>query len=663
MTGIVLFAVALAGPLFYNVAPYSPGRESVVAADMRDYVSRTGNRMVLYSLTLHPEGRPAMEKVEQSLASYRRLKKELEGSDVELGVLLQSIVGHWPRADKEVEPWQRTVNAEGEDVRFCWLDGEYRNYIRTVASLLATENPCFILADDDIRAFSPHAECFCPLHVKEFNRRRGTAYTSKQMRVSVRIAEPGSPDFETFMALQREQVNGIAALIREGIDRVDPKIPAGTCMPTWECRFNDQASRAIAARGQMSVMRLGNGYYHDWRTGLPGFAEIAQRTQALFAYHHDKVAAIISEADTYPHHLWSRSSTGWHAHLVMSLFIGLKGAKLWFVNAHVGEQAVNRNYTERLAESAGLYRTLVREMAGAECLGLIEPCLTRFSEWHPLRNTREAFTERDTWSVKALGRMGIPTTVSRDYSREGVWTLSGEESVSRLSDSDLRQIFSHSVLVDGIAAVALTRRGLAGLTGARASLKPLLFNGERNAATGSKYRLYASDRVPELELLNGARRLTSLVYCPYDGSPADKVEEVAPGASLFINELGGKVVVTAFHMGVSIDQICNEARQDWLFGILDLLAGDRRIPCVANRQDVLALSSRTQKGDVLLAVFNLNCDPLKTVDLRVKGSPSVSVLGEDGEWCQVRTTCSNAVLRVCRSIPCCGTSVFRLNMQ
>jgi len=49
------------GFTMYNIVPFSPGKEKVLAADCREYVARTGNRTVLYSLTLHPEGRRLRE--------------------------------------------------------------------------------------------------------------------------------------------------------------------------------------------------------------------------------------------------------------------------------------------------------------------------------------------------------------------------------------------------------------------------------------------------------------------------------------------------------------------------------------------------------------------------------------------------------------------------
>ena len=146
---------------FYNIVPFANGEEKQTAADMIEYQKRTGNRIVLYSLTIHPEGYPARKKADQLFDSYRKLKKELAGSDVQLGILFQSILGHWPRVDKDEEKWTRTIDIDGKTPRFCPLDPGFRKYIYEVAVTAAKEKPVFIMGDDDIRGFSPKAECFC----------------------------------------------------------------------------------------------------------------------------------------------------------------------------------------------------------------------------------------------------------------------------------------------------------------------------------------------------------------------------------------------------------------------------------------------------------------------------------------------------------------------
>ena len=132
VTGVALAIAAAAsgaGFTLYNVVPFSPGSESVAAADAKEYRERTGNDLVLYSLTLHPEGRPAIEKVRRYVESFHSFKAALDGSDVRAGVLVQAILGHWPRVDKDIEDWTRTVNIKGEKVRFCPDDPGFAQYI------------------------------------------------------------------------------------------------------------------------------------------------------------------------------------------------------------------------------------------------------------------------------------------------------------------------------------------------------------------------------------------------------------------------------------------------------------------------------------------------------------------------------------------------------
>ena len=179
------YAAAVAAPrafTLYNVTPLSVGREATAAADAVELQARTGADLALYSLTLHPEGVPAIEKAERYVESFRAFRRALDGTPVRAGVLVQAILGHWPRVDKDKEPWTMTVDSAGKNVRFCPIDPGFSNYIARVFTLLAREKPAFILTDDDVRGYSHNAECFCARHMALFNARRGTSYTADALR-------------------------------------------------------------------------------------------------------------------------------------------------------------------------------------------------------------------------------------------------------------------------------------------------------------------------------------------------------------------------------------------------------------------------------------------------------------------------------------------------
>ena len=156
--------------------------------------------------------------IDAAVASYRKIREGVKDSGVRLGFLLQSILGHWKRADREIEPWQRSIDVDGNPLRFCVLDERFRAYIRDVAASLTAEKPCFILGDDDIRAYSSgKLECFCPLHTAEFNRRTGRSFTPEQYRAAVVGSKPGDEIATVCTQLRDEIPVSVSGRISAGL--------------------------------------------------------------------------------------------------------------------------------------------------------------------------------------------------------------------------------------------------------------------------------------------------------------------------------------------------------------------------------------------------------------------------------------------------------------
>ena len=73
---LVLAVAAPADEAFraFNIVPLPQDNAKQIAADCVEYARRTGNRVCLCSMTLHPEGRPAMDKPRRSFEKYRQLR-------------------------------------------------------------------------------------------------------------------------------------------------------------------------------------------------------------------------------------------------------------------------------------------------------------------------------------------------------------------------------------------------------------------------------------------------------------------------------------------------------------------------------------------------------------------------------------------------------------
>lgn len=640
-----------------NIAPFSPDSEELLAKEMVEYRDRTGGDVVLYSLTLHPEGLPAMRKAERLVDSYRKLRRALEGSGVRLGVLMQSTLGHWPRVDKDEEPWARSITLEGKAKRFCPIDPGCRRYVHDVARMLALEKPCFIMLDDDVHASGAFGvECFCERHVALFNTANGTSHTPESLRAAVNGCKPGDAVAVAFQKLQRSFVNDLVDTVRAAVDEVDPSIPAGACMPYREYRFAGFTAQHVAAKGQEPVMRIANSLYG--RRPLAAFAGNVAFTMAICDWWHRDIPYLLDESDTWPHNRWSMSAALLAMKLQAAAFCGLHGSKLWYCNAHKGTFPVSRAYTDAIAAQRGVCSAIVAVTRGSELSGIIVPTIGGRAPWHPSM-LAEPFVGDGNWGVGMAGGFGVPFCCRGEFSADDIYALGGADTVALLSDKELEEIFRHRVLVDGAAAKAITARGLQKLTGVKAESGNLKYTFERDLAHGVKYDFSQNDQTPLLTpTMPGAEIVTHLCYSAYAGAP--EVDVVAPGMVLATNALGGRVVTTAFFAkGFAWQPSLTDMRKEWFLKALSKLGWNGW--AVLNDQDVLALERRHRDGSTLLAVFNTGFDEMEAIRLRTPCAPEyVEVLTPGGAWRRIEVrSASDGTMVLSVRLPCAHACVLR----
>lgn len=616
---------------FFNVVPYSPGKEEQLADDVKDYFEKTGNDIILYCLSLHPEGYPAMEKAQCMVESYRKLKELLSGTKIRLGVLIQSILGHWPRVDKENEAWTRSVIIDGRSSRFCILDPGFRKYIFDVTSMLAKEKPVFILGDDDIRSFSLNKpECFCERHTEKFNAMTGMDLTPEQYREAVQNCTPGDKVFNAFETLRKAISTETASIIREAINSVDPGIPAGTCMPGWEVCHSAASAECIASAAQPRVMRVGNTLYLE--SSAKFFPAKLTQTMAYAEYHKD-IPYLLDESDTFPHHLFSRSSKGMHAKLLGVIFSGLKGSKLWLVNTRKFGYPIHKNYTKVLGKYHHTYEYLAGEMSKTALTGVIVPASRNSLGWFSKTGeyTQDQFVEEPTIATKQLGITGVPFYCTFDLGKDQVYALAGEAAVSRFTDEELKQLLSGKLYVDGPAAAALCARGFEKHLGLRAEMKEFRYNREQDVRTQNRYGISKCAGVPFITLLSDKAEVTTeLCFSPYAAS--DAVEKVSPATVFYRNEAGGMICVSAFHQNIPYAQL-HEARNRWYLEILDRLNGTKLPVVCLEQQEVTAVTRKYSDGKTLLYMCNLNFDDLDEIRMRFAETPAeILRLTPEGKW-------------------------------
>ena len=651
---------------FFNILPYSPGEEELLARETIEYVERTGNRNVLYSLTLSPAGFPAMNKVHSMLESYKKLKAHLQGSRARLGVLFQAVLGHgarnFPPADlkaRPIEPWVRMVNVKGGLSRYCPLDPRFKQYIFDMTVLFAKEAPCFILGDDDIRSFSP-AECFCELHTAEFNRMTGKNFTPEEYRQAVINCKVGDEVYNAYETLRKGIPNGVATIIRQAVDSVDPEIRCGSCMPGWEYLFNDETSRCFAGK-HPPVMRIANANYMEGAAKT--YPYLVVKTQAL-RMAHQSIPVVLDEADTCPHNLWSRAAISFHAKLCSSILAGVNGAKVWYVNAHKGGKPVSRNYTDILAENKGLYQTLAAEVKKTTPTGVIIPAHKNFDEWHAAHYDELALklllVPDSNMAHVMLGHIGIPFKASFDFDENEVYAISGAESIEHLSDKELEKLLSGKLLLDGPATAAVCARGFSDALGITAEHKEFSYNREKRVDGKGGYVTVMNTQTPFFTIKDPkAEVFTELYYVSYPG--ADDEEYIAPATVFYKNAYGGTVCSMAFHHKIIYSQF-NEARKDFFIEVIERLRGSKMPLLCYDAQNVTVITRQYAGGGLLAEVCNINFDPLKNIELHCAVTPSkVEYLAGDGTWQEANYTAADGVIKLDYSLGCYELVILRIN--
>ena len=647
-----------------NIVPCMPGKEEVVAKDCVEYAERTGNPHVLYSLTLHPQGYPAMKAVDVAVGSYRRFAKLLEGTAAKPAILLQAIIGHWTSdlADKETEKWQHAINIQGKVTRYCPLDPGYRAYIREVGRKLAECRPAFILADDDVRAFSPEPECFCPLHTAEFNRRTGRNLTPDAYRALIAKADWRSPEHKAFTDLQRDTVCGVCAAIREGIDSVDPAISAGVCQPgwAWSSKQVTDYAKAIASRTQIPFLRVGNGIYTE---GTPKREVVNNhlKTMSEIMRMGPEGVLMMDEADTWPQNLFAKSSVAMHAKLVVGAFMGLNGAKAWYVNAHKGDIPVSRHYTDVLAKHRGLYDAVAAASAGSEATGVLIPCHREFPV-EEVAARKLIFTyDGGSWATEIFGNFAVPFRTTFDLGRDdGIYALGGEGQIARFSDDELKAILSKKALVDGKAAQALVKRGFGPYLGVTIRDDEPPITGDYDELNRRKMAFPKSSKPAMFKADPAAKVVSHLIWS--ESAYSKGFERVTPSGVIFRNPAGGTVATLAYHIGLHPAYCYTEGRKEYLLSVLAALNGGSFDNVCGNAQNIAAFTRRTADGADLVLYENLNYDPEEGVRIRRAAKPSsVEEMDAHGVWHAVDFTYADGEVSVPGEWACYGVRIFRVS--
>ncbi len=642
--------------LFINVVGFFPDRVDYMVREAKRVSRKTGLKRIAFCMTMQPEGSAPEKKAEYYAEKFRDIRESLKETDILPGILVQSIMGHgWNGGVLCEHPWHYTVNITGKTAyRFCPLEEGFRRYAAGMISRLAEERPSFLLIDDDIRLINNSSnglECFCELHVREFNRKCGREFTSESLRRALLDAPAGDPLAAQFDDFRKETLLGFAELIRKSIDLVDSSIPCGYCAGGGEFMLMEKMAKTLAGNND-PFLRIHNAMYLE--RSAQDFP-IRMYHTAFMKKAAGDIPYLLDESDTCPHNRYSKSAIGMHTHITGGILNGLNGGKLWITNLTMPDPKDSCEYEDILARHRGFYNALMNCVKTVRWQGPVTILPDKRLDWRPAHMS--GFFTWNDWQHQLFNRYGIPGQYG-EFTPGAVHLLTGD-TLRAVDDSTLKKILSGKALLDGDAAFEAQRRGFGPLLGVRLEKKEFRFSCERVCSIGDRLRFMNDFTAPFITVSSpDTEVLTELVKHPFIGAP--EYEVVAPGMTFRANASGGQVAVTALNLKMTVYNWLSPERKRWLIGILDKLNGEPLPFLCTTDQDVYLRHGILPDGAHLVALVNLNFDPLGEISLRTpSGITSAEVLDGKGGWKKVRflsgkisriklvlNTYQNAVLRL-----------------
>ncbi len=591
----------------YSIMPLDMEHFEEICQDIKLQYESGVASCALFSMTLVPEGTPPSNKAQLLCEKYGKFKARLAEMGLKCGILVQASVGHgWILGG--MFPYQTHVNfTDGVATRVCCpMDEGFKSYIYNVMRTIASYEPECIMVDDDFRTIWYKGEgCACPLHMKAFNERAHTSLNREQLWeiVNDKTNENRKRYTDIFIDTQRDSLVETAKIMRAGIDSINPSLPASYCCCGNNAEFAYEIASVLAGKGNPITVRINNGNYTP--TGARYFSRVFHRAATQIEKLRGKVDIILAETDTCPQNRYSTGAMSLHTHYTGTILEGAKGAKHWITRMVSFEEPSGRAYRRVLGSHHKFY----------EKLATLAPTL----KWRGCRiyiPSTPDFTygrvkeEWDGWSYCVLERLGLPMYFSSQNG--GVVCLEGDVD-TRLDDNQILEILKGNVILASDTAQNLIKRGFKKYLGVdirewqgKQPTREIFSDGMQ-----TKIQMHIKEIVP----LSSNTVADSYVYNSVD---YENYEPLFPGATIFENELGGRVFVfcgtpvAEFNI-VEAFSFLNYSRKEQLIRMLKM-TGEMPLYYPGDEEIYLKCADMDD-GRVFCAVFNIGLDPIERLQI------------------------------------------------
>ena len=514
-----------------------------------------------------------------------------------VGINPLDTIGHTEEAwDVLGKPYMQTmVGIDGKVSKscLCYNTDEFIEYIIERYEILAGTGPDFIWLDDDIRVFAHGVAgpCYCEHCIAKFNKKTGRKETFESLAKS---------EDETLNKLWYEFhvdcITELCGIIKDTIKKIDKNIQIGL-MTTSLCDSKEWFYALEAAKA-----RPGGGFYND---KIPN--SLAEK---LFACEYQiesicptEIEDIQYEYENFPYADFGKSKTLTELEILFALFSGVNGVAynaLYYNN--------NAKLFDVIAKNNELWKQVVKRTKNSVVTGVYS---------------------RDGYGIgKNFLCLSVPMT---SFSKSPCAVSLDKETVSVMSDDQLKAALSKTAFVTGDGFELIEKRGFAHLCGV--STNKIYTNGvyERftdddinGSVKGEMRNTFVTfggkrPRIATLNINKNARVLSTL-YTLME-------EELGPCFTVYENELGGKVAVMTY---VDCENLEYIPKRTQILNVFDYICGGLPLRVLSDCR-IAPVIRKNADGGFLALLANMDFDACCNVQVEIStDAESCVIINRDG---------------------------------
>lgn len=583
---------------------------------------------VLFCMSLHPEGTPAVDKAKILGDKYKLFKERLDAMGLSSGILAQSTIGHGYILS-EPSPYKKVLNLNNgnRETICCPYDDDFCEYIRYTMRHLASLNPDIIMVDDDLRLiFRQGNGCACEMHMEAFNKLSDIKMSREEL-YNILKEDNTSKYADIFISTQKESVIKAATAMREGVDSVNPTLQMAFCGAGTLAEFATDIAKILAGENNPVMVRIGNGVYVP--QGSRGITHCFYNAAYQVLLSRDIADVIIAEADTIPYNQYGISTQWYHSHYVGSVLEGANGAKRWITRLMTHEPQSGLPFRKLLKKNIGFYNELANIVPKLNYNGCKIPLskTPRFFFRDPGWTTGD--DGGDGWSTCVLERLGLPLYFSE---KDGGAAFLNDKSDIKYSDEEILHLLSGVVFLASDTAKRLIARGFGEYLGVDIKeWNDEYPNIEIISCNGGKCDVQKNPM--ELIPKNDDVIIESMIYHTADN---ENFTPLFPGTTVYKNSLGGTVAVFCGTPVAEMNYIegfsfLNYSRKEQLIKMLT--DADCLSVYYTGTEEVYLKSADFDGDKMFVSLFNLGYDTIDVITLKTKKDiSSVKYLDCDGEY-------------------------------